>query len=266
MSDTEESTHLVRAIARESVALIDQNVSTAHGSSTATLLAGSALARLARLLDTQLNARVNDYELHALCARASIETWLTGHAALLLGEVGMQILDQRMADAQPSLEHIARLLDDAVYGESEQPKAFRRHLQGFFEEIDVAGSDGTMVWLARYVDGEASPRVRVSPAASVEHGLDLIPARACTVPARGASRTHSKTRQELSLCVPVWAWSTRCLRTVTFYPRSKRRVSFADATVRPAPCARSTAISTIATLVNVALPSRIGMSPRPVRI
>lgn len=169
MSETERAEVLVRAIAREAVALVDRSVSAPHESaSAATLLAGSALARLSRLLDTQLGASEPDYEVLALCARAVVETWLTGHAALLLGETGMQILDQRMTDGQPSLEHIARMLDDAMYGESEQPKAFRRHLRSFFDEIHVAGTEGTMVWLARYVDGGSPPRVTVAPSKSDE--------------------------------------------------------------------------------------------------
>jgi hypothetical protein len=169
MSDTEESAFLVAQIARESVALIDDNVATAHESATpADLLAGAALSRLARLLDNQLRAGESNYEILALCARASIETWLTGHAALLLGESGMQLLAQRMTDAAPPLEHIAQLLDTVAYGESEQPKAFRRHLRSFFDEVDVAGSEGTMMWLARYVDGDVPARVRVSPLTSDE--------------------------------------------------------------------------------------------------
>ena len=132
------------------------------------LVAGSALARLARLLHTQLDASQTDYELFVLCARAALETWLTGHAALLLGESGLQLLDQRMVDGEPSLEHIATLLDPRMYGESEQPKAFRRHLRSFFDEIDLAGSEGSMVWLARYVDADEPPRLRTSPTTSDE--------------------------------------------------------------------------------------------------
>jgi len=170
MSNTEKTEVLVRAIAHEAVALIDQKVVTPHESAPppTSLVAGSALSRLSRLLETQLNAGQKDYELFALCARAAIETWLTGHAALLLGESGMQLLDQRMVGGEPTLEHIAGLLDGAMYGESEQPKAFRRHLRSFFDEIDVAGSEGTMVWLARYVDADEPPLVRTSPRPSDE--------------------------------------------------------------------------------------------------
>lgn len=169
MNSTEKSDVLVRAIAQEGVALIDQNVVASRESAPPiTLVAGSALARLARLLHTQLDASQTDYELFALCARAAVETWLTGHAALLLGESGLQLLDQRMVDGEPSLEHIAALLDRAMYGESEQPKAFRRHLRSFFDEIDLAGSEGTMVWLARYVDADEPPRLRTSPTTSDE--------------------------------------------------------------------------------------------------
>jgi len=174
MSDTETTETLIRTIAHEAVDLIDQNVVTPHESAPpTTLVAGSALARLSRLLHTQLGAGQADYEVLALCARATVETWLTGHAALLLGESGMQLLDQRMSDGQPSLEHIARLLDGAMYGESEQPKAFRRHLRSFFDEIDLAGSEGTMLWLARYVDDDDPPLVKTSPSGSDEP-IDFI--------------------------------------------------------------------------------------------
>jgi hypothetical protein len=169
MNSTEKTDNLIRAIAQEGVALIDQNVVAPRESAPpVTLVAGSALARLARLLHTQLEASQTDYELFALCARAAVETWLTGHAALLLGESGLELLDQRMVDGEPSLEHIAALLDRAMYGESEQPKAFRRHLRSFFDEIDLAGSEGTMVWLARYVDADGPPRLRTSPTSSDE--------------------------------------------------------------------------------------------------
>ena len=169
MNSTEKTDLLIRAIAQEGVALIDQNVvAPRESASPTTLVAGSALARLARLLRTQLDASQMDYELFALCARAAVETWLTGHAALLLGESGLQLLDQRMVDGEPSLEHIATLLDRAMYGESDQPKAFRRHLRSFFDEIDLAGSEGTMVWLARYVDADEPPRLRTSPTTSDE--------------------------------------------------------------------------------------------------
>ena len=173
MSDTENTDTSIRAIGDEAVALIDQNVVGLHESpGPASLVAGSALARLARLLHTQLRATDTDYEVLALCARATIETWLTGHAALVLGEAGLQLLDQR-ATGQPSLEHVAQLLDDAMYGESERPKAFRRHLRSFFDEIDVAGSEGTMVWLARYIDDGAAPRVRTSPTPS-DGSIDFV--------------------------------------------------------------------------------------------
>jgi hypothetical protein len=126
-------------------------------------LAGAALARLARLLDMQLAAPRSDDELFALCARAAMETWLTGHAALLLGERGAQLLAERAAHGQPSLDHLARLLDDEMYGESERPKAFRRHLRSFFDEVDITGCEGTTVWLVRYLDDAAVPRLRTSP-------------------------------------------------------------------------------------------------------
>ena len=169
MTDTEKTEAVVRAIAHEAVALIDHNVVIPHKSSTpASLVAGSALARLARLLDLQLRAGEGEYELLALCAGAAIETWLTGHAALLLGEAAAPLLDERASGGAVSLAQLARRLDDTMYGESEQPKAFRRHLRSFFDEIDVAGSQGTTVWLARYIEDTASPWVKNSPTPSDE--------------------------------------------------------------------------------------------------
>ena len=169
MSNTETTEALLRAIAGDAVALIDRSVvSVQESASASNLVAGSALARLSRLLHTQLSAGDSEYEIFVLCARAAMETWLTGHAALLLGEPGLQLLGERVADGRTPLEHIARVLDDAMYGESDEPKAFRRHLRSFFEEIDVAGSEGTTVWLARYVDDGAPPRVRTSPTRSDE--------------------------------------------------------------------------------------------------
>jgi hypothetical protein len=54
-----------------------------------------------------------------------------------------------------------------MYGESEKPKAFRRHLRSFFDEIDVGGAEGTPAWLKRYIDDAGvAPRVKTSPTMS----------------------------------------------------------------------------------------------------
>ena len=166
MSNTEKSAPIVREIALAAVALVDHKVTQHDSVERGELVAGSALARLSRLLDIQLGADQDEYELLVLCAGAVAETWLTGHAALLLGDEGMKLLDERAISGQPSLEHLARLLDDTMYGRSEEPKAFRRHLRSFFDEIDIAGAQGTKVWLDRYVDSSARSRIRASPAQS----------------------------------------------------------------------------------------------------
>ena len=164
MNSAERSDAPVDAIAHEAVALIDEYVTRPpKPGMTPQPIAGAALARLSRLLDMQLAAAQSDYEVFALCARAVMETWLTGHAALLLGERGAQLLEERATHGQTSLEDLARLLDDEMYGESERPKAFRRHLWSFFDEVDVTGAEGNTRWLVRYLDDGAVPLVRTSP-------------------------------------------------------------------------------------------------------
>ena len=164
MSNTESIEAVIREIAYDAVALIDDRVvqpfDPPHES---VLMGGAALARLARLVEVQLDATADEYEVLALSARAAIETWLTGHAVVLLGPDAAPWLDRR-ATGDVSLEDLARRLDVVMYGESDKPKAFRRHLRSFFDEIDVAGSEGKPDWLARYVDGGANPRVKTSPA------------------------------------------------------------------------------------------------------
>ena len=164
MNDAERTEAVVRAIAVEAVVLIDENVARPPAPGVAQQpVAGAALARLSRLLDTQLAAAESDYEVFALCARAVMETWLTGHAALLLGERGAQLLEERATHGQTSLEYLARLLDEEMYGESPRPKAFRRHLRSFFDEVDISGAEGNTRWLLRYLDAGAVPLVRTSP-------------------------------------------------------------------------------------------------------
>lgn len=165
MSNTESIEAVIRAIAHDAIALIDEQVVQAfEPPHEAVVMGGAALARLARLLDVQLDATADDYEVLVLCSRSAIETWLTGHAVVLLGADAAPWLDRR-ATGDVSLEDLARRLDVVMYGETDKPKAFRRHLRSFFDEIDVAGSEGKRDWLARYVDG-AIPRVKTSPAAT----------------------------------------------------------------------------------------------------
>src|SRR5688500_712949 len=96
MSNTESIEAQIREIAREAIALIEEKVvrpiEIAHAPA---VLGGASLARLARLLHVQLNATADDYEVLALCARAAVETWLTGHTVVLLGTDAPALLEQR---------------------------------------------------------------------------------------------------------------------------------------------------------------------------
>lgn len=173
MSNTESIEAQIREIAREAVALIDEKVvRPIESTHTPVVLGGAALARLARLLQVQLDATVDDYEVLALCARAAIETWLTGHAVVLLGGDAAALLEQR-ATSDVSLDDLARRLDVAMYGESDKPKAFRRHLRSFFDEIDVAGTEGTPRWLERYLDDTVTTSVKTSPSVT-DSPIDFV--------------------------------------------------------------------------------------------
>jgi hypothetical protein len=129
------------------------------------ITSGLALTRLAGLLTAELGTEDDDRELLGLYAGAVMETWLTAHVALLLGQRGEALLQRRararerlsgpgdLPGPAPSLEGVglvdmARLLDLEQYGVSEPPKAFQRHLRSFFTEINIRGDDGA--WL---VDG-----------------------------------------------------------------------------------------------------------------
>ena len=133
---------------------------------------GTALARLGRLLDAQLATAHR--EVFELCSLATLETWLTGHGALILGHDGDALLDARAnaidEDLDPSPQPTARTtaaelaaaLDLAMYGVSDPPKAFQRHLRSFFDEIDVSGGLGTVRLLdAAPVDDRQPDHVRV---------------------------------------------------------------------------------------------------------
>ena len=139
MGDTETMDETVREIAHSAIALINRTID-GNSDATATphLVAREALAHLARLLVAQLSSPDIDRKAVADSARTAMETWLTGHASLLLGETGAQLLD-----GHASWEEIARSLDDEMYGPSERPKAFRRHLHSFFDEVDIASPTPT---------------------------------------------------------------------------------------------------------------------------
>lgn len=131
------------------------------GGSRRTFLSGSALARLGRLLVA--TAATEDAAVQDALARAVLETWLTGHASLLLSDEDLELLDRRAAvldhlsgpsqpataeelvvDSTLTLDGLARRLDLAMYGTAEPPKAFQRHLRSFYDEIDIRGAEGTV--------------------------------------------------------------------------------------------------------------------------
>jgi hypothetical protein len=127
---------LVRVVAHEAVALIDERLPRASGAlAPAKAVAREALAGLGRLLQMQLTSADSEPDLFVRCAHDAMGTWLTGHASLLLNEASGQVSSE-----DRSLEDMARMLDNAAYGESERPKAFRRHLRSFYDEVDVTGS------------------------------------------------------------------------------------------------------------------------------
>ncbi len=183
MKLTEERDEAVERIGREAVGLLAV-VAPSPGTGRGEALAAVALRRLAVLLDAELRASDADGDLLLLYARAVAEAWLTGHAALLLGEDGERLLERRrrlveaMADprspappgdvgpdvAPVTLLDLASELDEHVYGRSDRPKAFERHLRSFFEEVDVRGADGTAAMLDAYLerstDGAATGRER----------------------------------------------------------------------------------------------------------
>ena len=134
MGDTEMD-DMVRTLAREAVTLIEQRAIVPLSATPSHLGARDALVHLASVLHTELTMSVDDDTQLRLCGRDAMETWLIGHASLVLGETSEQLRDGRR-----SHEDIARLLDDAIYGQSERPKAFRRHLRSFYDEIDIEES------------------------------------------------------------------------------------------------------------------------------
>jgi hypothetical protein len=161
-------------LARQTIELLSSSLSPRPGDEGDVT---PALQRLATLLRAELQAQEDETELLLLYARTIVETWLTAHVALLLGPAGIALVqrrrlqlealtDPRMAGdqgggARPvTLLDMARLLDEHVYGATDRPRAFRRHLHSFFEEIDVAGADGSAALLDRHVRERASATTR----------------------------------------------------------------------------------------------------------
>ncbi len=119
----------------------------------------AALGRLGGLLELQTTANDPSSELFRVSARVAVQTWMIGHAMLLLGPdidadlerheaatrallLGWGVDDLHPGDT-PGLADLARRLDAHVYGSTEPPRAFQRHLHSFFDEIDITGVEGT---------------------------------------------------------------------------------------------------------------------------
>jgi len=147
MGDTEIMDDLVRDIGRDAVTLIEQRAIVPLSATHKEFEARDALVHLASLLQADLSISDDDHQLLPLRGRDAMETWLIGHASLLLGETGEQLRDGRR-----SHEDIACLLDTAIYGASERPKAFRRHLRSFYDEIDITDERASAVSTSRPID------------------------------------------------------------------------------------------------------------------
>jgi hypothetical protein len=152
----------VLAVAADAVRLLE--VATPAAASPAMSaeqqVSGAALGRLCALLDLQTRALADSPEGLGLIARGVLETWITGHAALLLGAPGVAQLQRRSAALRaqtvgrssdttsegdaPTLTDLARLLDRQAYGSVDPPRAFQRHVASFYEEIDISGVEGTV--------------------------------------------------------------------------------------------------------------------------
>jgi hypothetical protein len=169
----------IERIAREAIVL----TSNAHLVEPRALIStdqrssAAALARLGRLLELQTNADDDATELLGVVARIVVQTWITGHATLLLGPAVADDLDEHERatralvlgseneqlphDSSPSLLAMARRLDAHVYGATDPPRAFQRHVRSFYDEIDITGVEGTR---SRFAEPTGT-----SPASRTDH-------------------------------------------------------------------------------------------------
>jgi hypothetical protein len=157
MRHNDDQDRVVLEVAERTIGLLVRREAPA---ATEPRVSRAALDRLAMLLRAELALGDDDESLLLLYARSVAETWLTGHATLLLGTRAAPLLrqradflrrstDPRLAAAIPDPEAVtllglARLLDARVYGVVEPPKAYQRHLLSFFDEIDITGAEGTV--------------------------------------------------------------------------------------------------------------------------
>jgi hypothetical protein len=156
----------VEEIAAEAVALVTANAGAAAVTSAADgrdlRVSAAALDRLGRLLGRLAESGPADDDLRRATARLVLQTWITGHAALVLGDSAADDLDRQHRASRaaltgtspeldlapaPTLPDLARRLDLAAYGTVDPPRAFQRHVASFTDEIDVTGVEGTASYL-----------------------------------------------------------------------------------------------------------------------
>ncbi len=167
----------ILAVATDTIRLVALTPPECAGGPTAQwlIVSGDALARLGQLLDLQTRALADNPDALRLVARAVLETWITGHTALLLGAEGIELLERRSRDLHdrtigpnampardsdvPTLTDLAKLLDSRLYGASDLPRAFQRHVASFYEEIDISGIEGTVSLFSGVIDlrGHTAP-------------------------------------------------------------------------------------------------------------
>lgn len=167
----------VAPIARETVDFLERRAPTGLSEEPRTERSAGALARLGRLLDAQISS--DSPEVIELCARATLETWLLGHALLVLDDEATNLLEERTAARHRdlgtavgntstddirgvTLAELAAALDRAMYGVDDPPKAFQRHLRSFSDEIDVGGALGDLGRITQPSAPDRADHVRVS--------------------------------------------------------------------------------------------------------
>lgn len=182
-AENPEAADSILAIATDAIRLLELPPPTCAGGPTAQWLvvSGDALARLAQLLDLQIRVLADYPDALRLVARAVLETWITGHTALVLGADGVELLERRSRDLHrrtfgatagpasdpdvPTLTDLAKRLDAELYGASDPPRAFQRHVASFYDEIDISGVEGTVSLFSSVID----LRDNTAPAPTDDH-------------------------------------------------------------------------------------------------
>ena len=155
-AENPEGADSILAVATDTIRLLAAPPTRAGGPTARWLsVSGDALFRLGQLLDLQTRVLAEYPDALRLVARAVLETWITGHTALLLGADGIELLERRSRDLHrrtigptagpvsdpdvPTLTDLAKRLDAELYGASDPPRAFQRHVASFYDEIDIRG-------------------------------------------------------------------------------------------------------------------------------